>query len=243
MYVREKKYAKSGVDPWVKCTKEEETRLLNKADVIISIQHNEKEMFSKMVPKKKVICIQHFPGSISRIKNKSISKDIIMVVGSANPSNTYSIKKFLRESWPLIKKECPKAKLHVYGKLASKVQDKIEGVEKIGFIKNLETAYKNSKLVINPTLIGTGLKIKTVEALWHGKALVTTKSGAEGLESGINKAFIVEDNMEKFGRHVASLLKDDLARKALEKKAFEFAKKNFSLEKVFKELINVLEKV
>ncbi len=242
MYVRKKKYSKVNVGPWVICTKAEETRLLNKADVIISIQNNEKKIFKKMVPKKKVICILHFPGLISRVKNKSVSKDIIMVIGSRNPSNTYSIKKFLRESWPLIKKECPKAKLYVYGKLATKIPGSFKGVKKIGFVKNIETAYKNSKLVINPTLIGTGLKIKTVEALRYGKALVTTKSGADGLESGIGRAFIVEDNMAKFGKHVVSLLKDDLARKALEKKAFEFAKKNFSLEAVFKELVGVLEK-
>jgi len=94
-----------------------------------------------------------------------------MIVGSDNPSNRYSISQFIEKAWPLILEARPKAELHVYGRIADKLPDNIAGVKKKGFVKNIEKAYNEAKIVVNPALIGTGLKIKTVEALFLRKSL------------------------------------------------------------------------
>ena len=163
-----------------------------------------------------------------------------MIIGSDNPSNRYSISQFIEKAWPLILEACPKAELHVYDRLADKLPDNIAGVKKKGFIKNTEKAYNEAKVVVNPTLIGTGLKIKTVEALSYGKALVTTSLGADGTEEGAGTSFILEDNLKKFAKNIIELLKDGKARALLERNALQFANTEFSRESVFGELIKVL---
>ena len=107
-------------------------------------------------------------------------------------------------------------------------------------MKDLEKAYDESKLVINPTVLGTGLKIKTVEALCYGKALVTTKEGADGLEEGIGKAFIMGKTFSKFAKSVIELIKDNSRRNKLEKNALDYAQRTFSRKAVFNELLKVL---
>jgi len=242
MHIRKSMYAKQGVNPWVMCTKKEEIDLLKKADVIISIQKNEAKILKEILPRKKVICVTHYQNIKLKSKhNKSKNlNDIITIIGSDNPSNRYSISQFIEKAWPLILEACPKAELHVYGRLADKLPDNIAGVKKKGFVKNTEKAYNEAKVVVNPTLIGTGLKIKTVEALSYGKALVTTSLGAEGIEEDTGKSFILEDNLKKFAKNIIELLKDEKARALLERNALQFANTEFSRKSVFGELIKVL---
>jgi len=240
MHVRKAYYGKRGIDPWIYISRKQEAGLLNKADVVISIQKNEQKKFKSMVPKKKVIHLPHFPSNVQKLKKKKV-EDYIMVIGSDNPSNVDGIKRFLKEAWPIVLKEIPDAKLNVYGKLADKV-GKRKGVNKVGFVDDLNDAYSKARVVINPTVLGTGLKIKTVEALCQGKALVTTVEGGDGLEEGKGKAFISEKDFKKYAKSVIKLLKDDKARESLEKKAYSYAQKTFSKENVFKEFLREVKK-
>jgi hypothetical protein len=100
-HVRKKMYG--SLDPWCICTKKEEADLLNKADVVIAIQKNEKKIFQKMVPSKKVICVPH----ICKIGKRRKSGDSVFFVAGNNSANNAGIEKFLKESWPLIHKELP----------------------------------------------------------------------------------------------------------------------------------------
>lgn len=51
-----------------------------------------------------------------------------------------------------------------------------------GLVADASAAYRLAPLAINPIRAGSGLKIKTIEALAHGRAVITSPSGAEGLE-------------------------------------------------------------
>ena len=222
---------------WLTCDKQTEASLLKKADVIIAIQTNEKKIFRKLVPGKKIITLMH---SSNVIKTKHVRTQVVGLIGSYSASNS-TIYKFADEIWPTLLNAVPNAELQIYGGLVRGIKNEINCVKKIGFVKELHKVYNGISVVINPVTQGTGLKIKTVEALCHGKALVTTSVGADGLEEGAGKAFIMTDDMKKFGKEVVRLLKDDKAREELEKNALEFAKKNFTREVVMKELLEVLD--
>ena len=56
------------------------------------------------------------------------------------------------------------------------------GVIRLGFVKELHTFYDAIDIALNPMVGGTGLKIKTVEPLCYGKPVLTTPSGAQGLQ-------------------------------------------------------------
>ena len=66
-------------------------------------------------------------------------------------------------------------------------------------------------------------KIKTIEALGHAKALVTTSVGAEGLEDGAGKAFLVAEGADDFATAVVDILRDQSRAEALAQSAANFA--------------------
>ncbi len=218
------------------CTREEEKSRFEKADAIIAIQSLEARMISEMVPAKRVVVAGHH--APARQAPPSSGKRII-IVGSDNSCNIHGLSCFMDRAWPVIRRIEPEARLEVYGNLSDHCP-LTPGVTAHGFVDDLIEAYDGAAVVAAPLLLGTGLKIKSVEALCHGKALVTTSIGAEGIEEGAGRAFIIEDDLEKMGERLAGLLSDHETRRRLEREAHIFAKSTFSREKVYGPLIDII---
>jgi glycosyltransferase involved in cell wall biosynthesis len=234
---RRRHFAGRLTDVWVTCTPEEERGFLEYGDVIIAIQPNERDAFRALAPASRVICVPHYvPASPA---GGGGSRPIVAVVGSANPCNVEGITAFVETAWPIVRSAVPDAELRVYGELAAKAPH-TDGLRRIGPARDLSRAYRDATVMINPARLGTGLKIKVVEALAHGKAVVTTICGADGLIDGATDAFIATDDLSAFGAAVARLLVDPRARMDMESAAIRFAASQFSVGRVYGELLQVI---
>jgi glycosyltransferase involved in cell wall biosynthesis len=234
---RRRRFAGRLTDVWVTCTPEEERRFLEYGDAIIAIQPNERDEFRALAPGSRVICLPHHVAL--RPARAGGSRPVVAIVGSANPCNVEGITAFVETAWPIVRAAVPSAELRVYGELAAKAPD-ADGLRRIGPMRDLTRAYRDAAVVINPARLGTGLKIKVVEALAHGKAVVTTTCGADGLMDDAPDAFIASDDLDTFGAAVAHLLLDRRARLDMESAAIRFAASHFSLDRVYAELLQLL---
>jgi glycosyltransferase involved in cell wall biosynthesis len=222
---------------WVTCTAEEERSLLEYGDVIVAIQPNEREVFRTLAPASRVICVPHYvPPSRAR---GSPSRPVVAVVGSANPCNVEGITAFVDSAWPIVRSAVPDAELRVYGDLAAKAPE-ADRLRRVGPIADLSRAYRDATVMINPARLGTGLSIKVVEALAHGKAIVTTTCGADGLGEGASDALVATDDLAAFGAAVTRLLLNPRARLDMEAAARRFAALHFSLDRTYAELMQVI---
>lgn len=163
----------------------EESIGLNRADIIIAIQDKEARFF-KTISDKRVEVVGHID-NIKFLENESTittsDKINIGFVGSANTINIESLKLFLENFIVLNKLYTKQVNIKIVGEVCSKINIKHESVEYMGFVDSLEEFYKDIDLIINPLIIGTGLKIKTVEALSFGKPVLSTIIGFEGISS------------------------------------------------------------
>jgi glycosyltransferase involved in cell wall biosynthesis len=240
MHVRRHLYATEGTGAWVDCSEAEEAALLRKADVVLAIQRHEKAVFEALVPERRVICVPHAVRVRGRWWRGKPAPNTVMFVGSINQGNLAGIRDFLREGWPLVLEAIPGSELRVYGDIVKQLTVEAAGVTRLGYVRFLGTAYRGSAVVINPVSLGTGLKIKTVEALAYGKALVTTPCGAEGLEEGSAAAFLVAQDMRQLAAEVVQLLQDPVRRRALERNATRWARVAFAPPEVFREFLDFL---
>ena len=85
------------------------------------------------------------------------------------------------------------------------------GVPFEGHIPDLASFYGSARVVISPVRFGSGVKIKTVEALQFGLPVVSTTVGAEGIDLHGVKAVEITDAPEVFARAVCRLLTDPVA--------------------------------
>lgn len=219
-----------GIEDRLHCTPEEERGYLLKGDVIISIQPEETQMFKELVPEREIMTIGIDYDVVKEIDNSRIVPHTILVVGSDNPLNVHGLKEFYKNAWPYIRSKSPDAVLRIAGKIGNQLKFDDEQLQIVGWVEDLDEEYLKAAVVINPTVAGTGLKIKSVEALCKGKPLVTTPNSAEGLFFTGDPPFIVCNNWGEFAKVVLMLLESEDQRLKLQKRALQYARDNFSSE-------------
>jgi glycosyltransferase involved in cell wall biosynthesis len=204
---------------WFCTTAEEEAKGLNRADIVIAIQEQERQYFST-ITQKKTITVRHI-APLRELSDVQLDGKKILFVGSDAGTNIHGIRVFIREILPKIRSVFPGLNLLIVGKICDKL-DNVDGCVKLGTVEDLASIYRSVDVVVNPIQFSTGLSIKTIEALGHSRPVVTTSSGCKGLEDGANKAFLVADTPEGFTKTVVQILKDPQLSQRLSETAYRF---------------------
>jgi glycosyltransferase involved in cell wall biosynthesis len=122
--------------------------------------------------------------------------------------NVRGLQEFLRFAWPAIRQEVPEAELVVAGAVSEGVRG-LSGVNALGRVDDLAELYRSARVVINPAHAGTGLKIKTLEALSQLRPIVTWPTGVEGLPDALRELCDVVHDWYEFGPRVVSRLRTE----------------------------------
>jgi glycosyltransferase involved in cell wall biosynthesis len=147
----------------------------------------------------------------------------MLFVGGPMGINVHGVTWFIDQVLPLVRRHVPEAELWLVGGICDRVGKAMPGVRRFGFADSLDDFYRRVAVVINPQQFGTGLSIKSVEALAHGVPLVTTASGARGLEEAAGVAFLQAESAGDFGECLVQLLREPAQREALAGRGAAFA--------------------
>lgn len=211
-----------------------EARLLGQADSIIAIQKNEADEVRAMLPARSIILAPMYPpikAAPERGENNSI-----LFVGSNTAPNVIGLNWFFENVWPDVLHEIPECRMVVAGSVGSHFQSRISGVDFLGVVPDLQPLYRRAGVVVSPLTVGSGLKIKLIEALGEGKAIVATNITVEGLAAEITNVVSVRDEPSQFAAAIIELLRDDRLRYIKAQRALDFAQKHFSAQSCYKEL-------
>ena len=225
--------------------RERESQIFNQFDAVIAIQEQEAKLICEMCPDRTVLTVGcgAAPQSCSDHK-EMIVPGRILYVGGYNKPNSDGLRYFLEHSWPKIYAACSEAHLRVCGNVyRSFINKSYERTEFLRVVEDIEREYWTAEIVINPIWIGTGLKIKTVEALSNGKPLITTPKGVEGMRGKVSESCLVVVVMEDFAEAVVALLQNKALAHHYAWKASEYAAQYLSVEAVYKDLLDYLDKI
>lgn len=181
-----------------------------RADVVLGIQEEETRIIQSLVPKTKVLTLGH-PLRISSVYNPDIENKI-GVIASATVSNAAGIRTFLDGPFQQLVKLRADLQFVVAGSVCDLIPD-LPHVHKVGIVQELAEFYGNVSIVLNPVIHGTGLKIKTVEAIEHGCPILSTSVGLEGLRSLRCSGVVQCHDSKSWVEEIVRLLDDHHARK------------------------------
>lgn len=216
----------------------DEGNIFNIYDHVMMISRPDFEKASLLVGREKVLLCPHPCETHDHEFRLNVKK--IAFVASCYLPNVDSINHFVRYCWDDIRSEF-NVDLYVYGTVCTELDfSERKGIHLRGFEKSLNRIYEEADIIINPVRFGAGLKIKNLEALAHGRPLVTTRHGARGLEAGASQAFQIADDDSAFVSAVRRLIVDAGLRKTMQKNAHQFIRKNFSPTKCFKPLYDAI---
>jgi polysaccharide biosynthesis protein PslH len=115
---------------------------------------------------------------------------------------------FIQEIWPRIAEANPDARCKIIGGSPSPQLLALAGprIEFTGFVPDLRPHLAEAAAVIVPLRLGGGTRLKIVEAMAMGKAMVSTKLGAEGIDAARGRDILIEDQPDAFADAVIRLL-------------------------------------
>src|SRR5262245_45838464 len=128
--------------------------------------------------------------------------------------NVDGVIHFIKDIWPRIAEAHPEARCKIIGGRPPPSLLALAGprVELTGFVSDLRPHLAAAAAVVVPLRLGGGTRLKIVEAMAMGKAIVSTALGAEGIEATPGRHLLVEDQPWAFANAVNRLLaKPDLA--------------------------------
>jgi len=153
----------------------------------------------------------------------------------------------LSDIWPRIAAAHPDARCKIIGKNAPKAISEMAGtrVEIVGFVEDLRPHLASAAALVVPLRLGGGTRLKIIEGMAMGKAVVSTSLGAEGLDVVSERDIVIADDAPGFARAVTELLRQPERAAAIGRRARQTAHESFSwssaaakLEELYREVLH-----
>ena len=137
---------------------------------------------------------------------------------------------FFQEIWPRIADAHPDARCKIIGGAAPPSIRALAGprVELTGFVPDLRPHLSEAAVVVVPLRLGGGTRLKIVEAMAMGKAVVSTTLGAEGIEAAPGRDLVIADDPGAFADVVSRLLAEPSLAARIGQSARQLAEERYA---------------
>ncbi len=188
-----------------------EKNILNSYDGIIPISAKDEEFF-KHETNKPVATIS-FGVNLDKLEyaNTATSEHALFHIGAMNwIPNQDGIRWFLEHVWPRVTSELPNIRLYLAGREMPEwlTNLKLKNVVVVGEVPDAFEFIKSKTISIAPLFSGSGIRIKIIESMALGKAVISTTIGAEGISYTDNKNIIIADDAASYVTAIKKLFLD-----------------------------------
>lgn len=125
-------------------------------------------------------------------------------------ANRDGVDWFLESVWPAIKSRVPGVRFVAIGQRPSeRLQEaaaRDSAVEAPGFVQDVRPAVARAAVYIVPLRVGGGTRLKVLDAMAQGKAIVSTTLGAEGIDVRPGEHLVLADDAHAFADRVVELM-------------------------------------
>lgn len=219
-----------------------ETRIFKRVDMGIAVSEQDRIELARLCPEGIFNVVENGvdtalfkPGS-GAVEERTL----VWIGGFGYYPNKEGICYFLDKIYPKIKERVPEIKFNIVG---GGVTERLRyyaaadaSIKVLGFVDDPLPYIQNATVFVAPLLSGGGTKLKVLEAMSAGKAIVSTPVGAEGIEGFDKEHFLVADTPDDFSDRVVDLLKDKALREYLGKNARTLAQMKYDWDHIWVKL-------
>jgi hypothetical protein len=175
------------------------------SDAIIALTNRDKNLVERYYNRKvdAVIPIS-FPNRQIKFNNSKINNPpTALFIGSNFFANIHGIKWFIENVLPQVN-----INMQIIGKDMNKADlPKNEKLQILGYVENLDEYMQNADVMIYPIFLGSGMKVKTCEALMHGKNIIGTNEAFMGYDVDFEKIGTKCETADEFIKVINELSK------------------------------------
>jgi polysaccharide biosynthesis protein PslH len=219
-----------------------------KFDHILTVSDRDRDFFSKLLPADRIsilptgVDLDFFsPSSEAPVRGK------LVFSGSMDwMANEDAILYFAEEILPLITRAVPEVTLTAVGRDPTEALQRLAHrdprIQLTGTVPDIRPYVAAGEVYIVPLRVGSGTRLKIFEAMAMGKAVVSTRVGAEGLPVRDGEHLLLADEPKEFAAAVVRLLRDEVLRQELGKAARRLVSENYGNPAVAKTCHEILER-
>jgi glycosyltransferase involved in cell wall biosynthesis len=170
---------------------------------------------------------------------KSVPGRVVFVGPTFNFPNKDAVEFLLSDIWPRIRGADRATSLRLIGRNAPADQSRYaaqSGVTPLGHVADVRPALAEANCCVVPIRVGSGTRIKILDAWAMGKAVVSTSIGCEGLDAMDGANILIRDTADDIADAVLEVLSDATLRSRLERNARRTATETYSWNVVGKQI-------
>lgn len=167
-------------------------------------------------------------------------------LGSMNwMPNEEGIKWFIETTWPLIAEKFPDLKFYLAGRMMPEWLENLalDNIEVIGEVDSAQEFINSKAVMIVPLFSGSGIRIKIIEGMALGKAIISTKIGAEGIGYTHEKNILIANTPEEFLLAIEKFNSNKDLCKEIGHNARKLIEEKHDLNKITEKLLAFYQKV
>ena len=200
-----------------------EIGILNKMDGIIAITPVDARNLDRLSHSTNIISVPFGINLESLTANPVQPEDASLFhIGTMNwYPNEEGIRWMIDEVWPVVTKKLPGIEMHLAGRYMPEWLQKLS-VPRItvdGEVSDVWEYMQQFSIMVVPLFSGSGIRIKIVEAMAAGKAIITTAIGAEGINYENGQHLLIAKDPKSFVDAIVRLYNDKALRDSLGKNA------------------------
>ncbi|AFV02101.1 Glycosyl transferase, group 1 [Dehalobacter sp. DCA] len=210
-------------------------------DKSLLINHQETAYLARVSQQDSIFTVKPLLKQREQLAVRNFCGDPVFVfVGDLKvPHNQVSIKTFIVSQMENIIFEIPEVMIRIIGRHAD--QELIDLAKKYpehlsieGYVDDLGSILAGACGMVIPLLFGSGVKLKTIEALASGMPIISTDFGVEGINDINHTHCIIENDFNEYAK-VMKQLCDIKVNALLSKNAMDFYRNNYQKETIDQE--------
>ncbi|MCI4671183.1 MAG: glycosyltransferase family 4 protein [Bacteroidia bacterium] len=154
--------------------------------------------------------------------------------------NQEGVDWFIKEVWPMINKRYPEVSFYLAGRnMPNRYQSSEKlNIKVVGEVESAAAFIKSKAVMVAPLLSGSGMRVKIIDGMAYGKAIVATRISAEGIGAKNGEHLMIADEPEDFAERVGVLLEHRDIYNIMSRDAMNFVNSRFDSAKQIASLVD-----
>jgi len=245
LVITEGYWKRRGIEKTLSAVRIRETRAYSEFDKVLTLSETDAVLVEKLAGIRGVA--QYLPVMVDCWKyvpkhEVKIPSSMVFLGALDADFNVDALHFFCREILPLIRSDVPEARLFIVGRRPPvSVQALADGKRIVLSADVPDIAPYVGRCIVQvvPLRFGGGVRIRTLEGMAMGMAIVSTTVGADGIAAIHGKDLLLADTPSEFAARVCEILRSPLLARRLGERAREFVVQEHSEDAVRERVLQI----
>ncbi|MBK9122246.1 MAG: glycosyltransferase [Chloroflexi bacterium] len=222
-----------------------EHAMMAQSDLVVAVSQEDADALTALGPDRPIAVVPSAidPANYSNLTPApNVFPNTIVFTGKMDyRPNVDAALWFTDDVLPAVRKRVPSARFMIVGQQPHSRLDRlreVDGVTVTGFVPEVGPYLAAAAVYVAPLRMGSGTRLKLLEAMAAGCAIVSTSTGAAGLTEEARSSMLIADDADELAKHIVGVLVEPERAASMRERAMSVVNKTYSWQAIAAPLAN-----